>query len=263
MQSPRVYILTWCQRIELLYGTTLVFKTLRDGFPHADVYVTDSASISAARPEIRRAADACGVEFEQLDEHIDLYEFIHRVIERQTSGPVVFVDPDICFWQNVEQWKFDGLAAGRFIPRHRCDFMECLTEPRLHTSLLFFPDVARLRTAIEQVRQVRVCFEPFRPVMVPIGGGWHFFDGSAGLFGALRDEMRHFEECHLEAYDHLFCGSFSDEVLKKLQQDFAPAYRDVHLKAQADHRSVKGCWRLQEAYFQARRVAESRELGAG
>lgn len=253
MQLPKVYILTWCQRIELLYGTTLVFKTLRAGFPEADIHVTDSASILSARPEIRGAAQACQAQFEQLEEHIELHQFMHRVIHEQQSGAIVFVDPDICFWEPVEHWQFDGLAAGRYIPRYMCEFTACVTEPRLHSSLLFIPDVARLRAAIERAQERWYFFDPFRTLMVPMQGRWHFFDTPSGLYNAYPNEMRHFVEAELDAYDHLFSGSFSDEVLERLQPDFAPAYRDVHAKVQADHRLIKGCWRLQEKYFQSRR----------
>jgi hypothetical protein len=122
MPLPHVYIMTLCQRAELLYGSTLVFKTLRTGFPNSLIHVADSASTPAARQAIRQAAESCGAKFWQLDGRLELYDFLRRAVELQKTGQAAFVDPDICFWESVEDWQFDGLAAGRYIPRHRCDF---------------------------------------------------------------------------------------------------------------------------------------------
>lgn len=254
MSIPHVYILTFCSRIELLYGATLTFKTLRVGFPNSPIHVADGASIPAARTEIQRAARNCGAEFMQFKRRVELYDFMRQAIELQQSGQAVFVDPDICFWECVEDWNFQCLAAGRFIPRHHCDFSGCLTEPRLHTSFLWFPDVAKIRTVVRQLRQTHVGFEPLRNMRVPVRGTWHFFDNAAGLYSLCPDEMQHFTERQLDAYDHLFSGSFSDSVLKKLADDFAPVYRDIHKNAQRDYRLLRGCWRAQERYFQNRLV---------
>jgi len=249
---PHVYILTWCKRIELLYGSTLVFNTLRDGFPSAPIHVVDAASIPDARIEISRKAHSCQAQFMQLDRRIELSTFIQHTIEMQRSGSAVFVDPDICFWQCVEDWQWTSLAAGRYIPRHLCEFTDCLSEPRLHTSLLWIADVARLRQKMAHARQSKKNFEPLRNVMVQLGGRWHYFDTAAGLYGLFPDEMQPFNEQHLNAYDHLFAGTYSDSVLKKLGPTFGPSYREIHRAAQQDYRTIRGCWRMQERYLQSR-----------
>ena len=254
VQLPQVYVLTWCQRIQLLYGTTLVFKTLRHGFPNSPIHVVDAASIPSAREEIRQSVNSCQADFVQLDRRMELSTFIENVVANQPSGPAVFVDPDICFWQSVEDWQFSGLAAGRLIPRYDCEFTECVTEPRLHTSLLWFPDVARLRAAMMQARQSRRFCEPFRNLMVPMGNRWHFFDTAAGLYGAFPEQMEAFQDRHLEAYDHLFSGSFSDSVAEKLKSEYGLVFREMHRAVQQDHRTLKGSWRPQEQYFQSRAV---------
>src|SRR5262249_16794718 len=140
----------------------------------------------------------------QLDTRIELSTFMEHVLIRQATGAAVFVDPDVCFWEPVENWNFIGLAAGRFIPRHDCEFTGCRCEPRLHTSFWWFPDVERVLAALAQVRQSRRFFEPFRNVMVPAGKLWHYFDTAAGLYSVYPGEMQHFQTHHLDAYDHLF-----------------------------------------------------------
>lgn len=255
MSLPHVYILTWCKRIELLYGTTLIFETLRVGFPNASVHVVDAASVAPARAAIQARARACGAQYLQLDRRIELSFFIEQALVRQGSGPAVFVDPDVCFWDSVEEWEFAGLAAGRLIPRHHCEFSGCLSEPRLHTSFLWFPDVARVLQAIDRVRRTHRFFEPFRNVMLPSGDGWLYFDAAAGLYGAYPDQMQPFETRHLDGYDHLFAGTYADSVLARLGPEMREVYRDIHRKAQTDYRLIKGSWRRQEEYFQSRRVA--------
>ena len=61
--TKNVYILTWCDRIENLYGTTMVFNTLRVGFPTAEIHVVDNASIPGVRPVLRQYAQECNANF--------------------------------------------------------------------------------------------------------------------------------------------------------------------------------------------------------
>ena len=51
----RVYILTHCKSLESLYGSVLVFQTLRVGFPTSPIHVFDNGSLPEAREAIREA----------------------------------------------------------------------------------------------------------------------------------------------------------------------------------------------------------------
>ena len=113
-----VHILTFCRNVELFYGTQLVFKTLRIGFPNADITVVDNASLPTARVEIKAMAQETGCRFEQIESHcIQHYEFIQNTIRKAANdttvnGPLIFIDPDVCFWSSCEDFEFDGLMAG-------------------------------------------------------------------------------------------------------------------------------------------------------
>ncbi len=61
-----VFILTYCRNTELFYGTELIFKTLRVGFPNAKVTVVDNASIPEVRTEIELLAKENDCLFEQI-----------------------------------------------------------------------------------------------------------------------------------------------------------------------------------------------------
>lgn len=256
MQLPTVYTLTWCKRSELLYGTTLVFKTLRDGFPNAPLRVFDAASAPECRDEIRTCANACHAQFSQLERRVELGDFVEWALGNQRTGAAVFVDTDICFWQCIEDWEFDALAAGRFIPRHHCEFERCPSEPRLHTSLLWVPDVAAMNAAIVNVRRSHRYFRPFANIVVRFGDQWRYFDAGACLYSVYPEQMRHFDETQLDAYDHLFAGTYADSVLTRLSPETASIYAAIHRTAQLDYRQLKGCWRQQEEYFQSGRIMD-------
>jgi hypothetical protein len=255
-----VYVLTWCDDPCNLYGTTLTFKTLRDGFPTARVFVVDNASLSECRGSIRVAAEESGVVFTQLQTRIRHHEFIRDVIMRQRRGAAVFLDPDMCFWCNVENWTFDGLIGGRFIPRFQCEYTGCLTHPRLHTSFLWIPDVAALRKSLEGVRNTYFDFDAFGPYMVRLGGVWHRFDAGASLYAALQDQIHSFSEAELDAFDHLFCGTHYGQVGGSISSKFASAFKALHEYAKTDYTAIRGAWRLQDEYFQSLSVDDDQLL---
>lgn len=83
---PRVVVLTFCFNPENLYGSLLSFKTLRVGFPDADVLVVDNASHPAVRASIRDAALAVGAQFRQCDRQVPHHLFIRQTLEAEASS---------------------------------------------------------------------------------------------------------------------------------------------------------------------------------
>jgi hypothetical protein len=169
-----VYILTCCRSADTLFANTLVFRTLRIGFPTATVHVFDNASTLEARFAIRAQAAQVGAEFQQIENRVRHDSFISWVTGRQVEGTLVLCDPDICFWRNMETCDFgDALFAGRLIPDFECQFTRCLTQARIHTSLFWIPDMTRFNQAIDELRQEYFEFDPFRPLMFKASGRWH------------------------------------------------------------------------------------------
>lgn len=247
--TKNVYILTWCDRVENLYGTTLVFKTLRVGFPTAEIHVVDNASLPAVRPVLRQYAQECNAEFTQLEQGIAHHQFIEQTLNEQLEGSTIFVDPDICFWKNVEGWSFEQLMAGRLIPKYACQFSGCITYPRLHTSFLYIPDVRALRQQLKNLRSQYIQFEPFRPAMFKAEGVWQRFDTGSTLYAALSEQMYAFTERELQAYDHLFCGTHLQMVASKLNPYYAFMFTGLHKLVQQDHTKLKNAWKMQDDYF--------------
>jgi len=75
-----VAILTHCRREEFLYGSTLVFDTLRVGFPSARVTVVDNGSLVAVRSVLAEAARAVGAEYVQVDTAGLHHLFLERML---------------------------------------------------------------------------------------------------------------------------------------------------------------------------------------
>ena len=254
-----VYILTFCRKEELLHGSTLIFKTLRTGFPTAPVTVIDNDSLRSVTPTIRTLAEDAGCEFQQLDmsTSISPQAFLRQTIERADTEAIVFLDPDVVFWESVESWRFDGLLAGRLIPKFFDPYTGCITMPRLHPSFLWVPDVDALRTRLAEIKQSRMDFHPFLPYMFPSGEDWYRFDTAAALYAAAPAEMVAFGVRELNAYDHLFCGSHVDLVLDTLNEADRQVVLRMHHHAQHDHANLRGIWRAQQAYWEARAVTRT------
>ncbi len=159
---PKVYIVTWCRNAELLYGATLIFATLRTGFPDCEVVVVENASPPELRGPIHKAAGAAGCRVVQLEKEWAHWALIEKFV-MDGDQPTVILDSDIVLWERVSEWDFgDALMAGRFLPEFADSFSDTLTLSRLHSSHLWFPRPAELRTRIQAIRQRR--FEFGKPV---------------------------------------------------------------------------------------------------
>jgi hypothetical protein len=247
---PRVVILTFCFNPENLYGSLLTFKTLRVGFPDADVLVVDNASHPAVRASIRDAALAVGAEFRQCDRQVPHHLFIRQTLEAEAGSAraLVFADPDLLFWERMAMPEGEYAVAGRKLPSFIDDYTDTLTESRLHTSLLMIPSVEKLRERIRVIESKHWEMDAIRPVMVPDKERVRRFD-TFGIFSHVAAEScRPFSEAELDRYDHIFCGSHVDLVAPK-QGKAGKVMRDVHRMAISDYTQLKGIWRQQEQQF--------------
>lgn len=256
---PLVSILTFCPHPSLAYGTLLVFKTLRRGFPTAQVEVFDNGSHPGVLPEIKRAAAAIGATFEALQprHYADHYEWL--LLKREYDArPLVLLDPDVIFWESVEGWNFgESLAAGRLIPRQKEGKYDVL--PRLHPSLFWVPDVARLRAAWSQQTSIDGIDDAIGCRFEPKGGRVLLHDTLEPLFAGLRNRCFAFREQELDCYDHLFHGSHLP-INAGCEHPGFEAIVDGHLAAAAgDLERVRGIWRSQERYFLSEHIVVRRE----
>lgn len=255
--TPIVYIVTYCRKIELLYGSVLTFKTLRTGFPTARVIVVDNGSIPEARPAIEAAALGCGAEYHQRAEACAHADILAEVAMNGRTSPIVFVDPDVVFWSGCEQWNFgDAIIAGRRIPTFYDTYTRCATVSRLHTSFLWISNPRELQGTVTDVRQLYPEFIPFRPVMMKAADGWIHWDTFAGITSTLGKYAQAFGAFQLDSYDHLFCGSHIDLVASSLPSSIRDEWTKLHTAVKRGNlEAARGWWRKQDEFFSAQGAA--------
>jgi hypothetical protein len=248
----KVFILTFCQTEEQLYGTTLIFKSLRTGFSNADVIVIDNASIPNARKVIKQLSAKANCYFFQLESEILHNKFLEEIILNQPlSGTVVILDPDIIFWENCENWKFNKLLAGSYIPAHIDEWTQSLVRPRIHTSFYWIQDIVKLRNIIKPLIEFyRNEFDPFLPVTFKEGSHWYRFDTGGSLYSVIQKYCHHFTEKEHSAFDHLFGGThlnlFIDQIKPK---NTKKSLIDIHTMAKIDPSKLQGIWKKQKHFF--------------
>lgn len=256
-----VFILTFCRNLDLFYGTELIFKTLRTGFPNANIRVVDNASIPEVVSEIESLAKSCDCSFQQISRNgIQHYEFIENTLSDMASGefasePLVFLDPDICLWKCCEDIDFNGLMAGKLTARFKCEVTQTITMPRLHTSFLWIPDPKKLMKQIWKLRAAHFDFEPFLPYSFVMNGKWHRFDTGASLYAAIPNRVSYFTEAHLDYYDHIFCGSHLDLIYNLYDTKGKEMMLSIHNYAKDGNlQALKGIWKYQHEVFDRRKT---------
>lgn len=254
-KTPLVSILTYCAHPSLAYGTLLIFKTLRTGFPTARIEVFDNGSHPDVRARIEHAAADVGATFTAMTLRHFSDHLRWVLLEREHDGnPLVLLDPDIAFWRRVQDWDFGHtLMAGRLIPQ--LGKAARIGMPRLHPSLLWVPDVERLRS--EASRSVPSGTDLVAQKVENSEGQVQVFDTMAALYQALKDQCTPFDEAQLDCYDHLFYGSHLPMLSAGLDGMFKPI-RDGHeAAASGDLAGLRGIWRVQQAMFEGRIASTS------
>lgn len=242
--TPTVSILTYCAHPALAYGTLMVFKTLRVGFPSARVEVYDNGSHPEVREQIMRACADVDADFTSLTPRHWSKHITHQLLEREDDGaPLVMVDPDVAFWSSVEGWDFgDALMAGRLM-REVQDGM-ILQRARLHPSMLWVPSLGGLREAMRP--------DEIAPRLDPRPGRLEFFDTLAVAHARLGPRCAAFTPDQLDCFDHLFFGSHLPAIDQNLTHHDSIIHRCHRAVAAGDLASIRGAWREQDHYFAGR-----------
>ena len=237
---------------ESLWGNTLTLKTIRTGFPTADVEVWDNSSDFGVA-DIEALAVAAGARFVPMDKRIEHWQWLDQMV-RSTRGELVIVDPDVVFWKEFQRPCGPGaLMSGRYVAENGGYLAK--TPPRLHTSLLFIPDAQALCIAIDEVARHTYDFRGWQPCAWRENGRMVHVDTGAAVFASLGyGKCVAFDEEVLDTYDHMVSGTALDwwekaEKAGHVRRDVLAAMRDAHQRARADISSVKGLWREQEWWF--------------
>jgi hypothetical protein len=263
----KVIIPAACYKAEQLDAATFVFKTIRVGFPTAEIVLV----IGNTAPELREAiideAKRCGLDPTCNDDFATRPLFdVYESFLNSEKGPFFYCDTDIIFWESIES-RFKEFArvsmAGRFIPKFYDKASRCITMPRVHNCLLYV-DPYRLQREVQEYYSVLPpdsYFTPrpdlVRPTFVSIReeqGAYvarknYFYDTWAMAYNALPGVGRFSEE--LDAcFDHLNCGSIAHLIGPAYGVDLAARHRF----SMKNPESLRGIWRVQRGRYEAARV---------
>lgn len=233
--NETVYIKATVRRAELIDNATLVFKTLRVGFPDQRVVVLADAV------HVRHAATVAGCDVVSDDGTHDAW--IASLIEAGEE-PFWICDPDVIFHAPVE-WREGGRLAGPLEPEHWCPYTQAYHTERLHTCLMRI-DPATVRDGLHAWWRnrpgtpwdgahdlVRQSWTPGRPL--------RFHDTMSRVYQAIGGAP--FGEATLNTFTHLHAGSFSDLLAKQY-----PELERAHAHFRAHPESGRGLWRAQLAH---------------
>ncbi len=247
--SPKVYILATCLDQTLIETSLLVFRTLRIGFPSAQVHVQGNALDPVANQRVAQLAGATGCSY--LNGQPVAHDvWVERLLQL-SPDPFWILDTDIVFWSGVESFAFSGAAlSGRYEPAFTEPWSGTSKVSRLHTSLLYF-DPELLRRSIRNwlvrwhpkgfpfvpsVELIRQHYVP-RASSPPL-----FYDTCAGLYQALGGLA--FTDVQNSAFEHLHCGAYSNRIAAAL-----PGIEDVHRAVVYDTGKARGLREAQEKFY--------------
>lgn len=254
MNDP-VFISAICRNAELLPASTMVFDTIRVGFPNSRVTVFINPLLHV--DEIEAAAKKAECETIRLPTWETYHAWIKRLLATMAT-PFVVCDTDIVFWDEVEHWKFDEPLAGRYVPAFFDRFTGRNTHDRIHTSLMFldpvgiYQRVAALNDAPPSKRLEYLMppplevIDPLRhSIRDPITGQvqhW-FHDTCSLLYHAIGGGLFMAEQ--LDCYSHLNCGTYSDIA----NDHVGTGLRAKHEAVFKNPELLRGAWRHQDAFY--------------
>ena len=247
----KVFILLTCRKPELLDYTTLVFETLRTGFPTFDIFVRSNFLPDYAVGKIEKLVKDTDCQWEDYTSETIHHKWIEDLVNRETE-PFWICDSDIIFYESIEGWRFDAALAGWRIPEWQDDFSGSITRARLHGSLLYMDPV---KIKAQWAERTKPCPEtpftplvdPFNPLVQPINGRLYFHDTCSVLYHAIGGTA--FTDRQKDAYFHFNFGTLSDLVMPRLGAAVGINMDVVRKEILSDPIKGRGMWRAQEEYY--------------
>lgn len=253
-----VHILATCLNPALIDTTLLVFKTLRTGFPSANVVVWNNGMGTAQSKALVTESEKrdCKCAYVEPMRHDNwVFEVMRRSVE-----PFWILDTDIVFWDSIEQFEQDAEfgIAGRFEPAFREPWTSTIKPSRLHTSLLWINPAAIQKLTREWMGRWHPKGFPFVPEVemikqhyVPQGEGKAplFYDTCCGLYQAIGG--RRFSDRENACFEHLHCGVYSDRIENAL-----PGIGQVHRTICNDLNAAKGLQEQQSNFYKENAILQ-------
>lgn len=264
--KPVVKILVSCPNPDWIDACTWVFKSLRTGFPTSAIEITlnkDCIHPSIYQEVFDRVSVVRGALIVQGEGTTHHAGWIADMVKYHSSeAPLVILDSDTYFWSSVEDWQFNTLVAGHYIPEMWNDFAGCRSVPRIHTSFMWFSDVPALRGALhnaypqafDKTGAYSPC-DPFMPATRFVAGQALFWDTCANMFAMLQGTfpLSYFNDSHFKCYEHLNSASFFDTMKERLPD--GANFEKLHREWLKSPEFLRGkLWPTTHAYYRAKQL---------
>jgi hypothetical protein len=250
-----VFVIVFCKNVELSYGSTLVFDSIRTGFPDSNIHVIDNGIFDfSIKQSIKNKVKEIDGSF-YSDGKVYTHHQLLRTIISKISGSIAIVDPDIIFWDRMDTTS-DSLVSGRKIPIFFDPISKCINHQRIHTSLLKISNTEIMINLIESAEKSYNESDLMSPVMLKRLDVWERFDTMSSFCSVYPDFISEFDEIELDKYDHLFCGTHLDVVKDKLCIDNSPVewereFSNIHKYAKnKQYDKLRGIWKIQNKFFE-------------
>ena len=242
-----INILSYLPSLDKLDAATLVFRTIRTGFPTALIVVWYNGN-----PDLVEYAYARIIEYGLKDEVAFLTlqekESHARWIETlvlSSKDPFFICDTDVIFWDKINIPSPLGAVSGFQVPAFKDPYTGCTTVSRIHPSLMYI-DPRKVKAEIAhatkdlKITRLNPLINLYAPFTLPSG---LFYDCCAMLTQAVSSEP--FPKEVLAKYEHLNCATYVDEVESTL-----PGMTALHKAVYADISAAKGLRAQQEKFYQ-------------
>lgn len=249
--KPSVHISVICRNPELFRASTLVFDSIRIGFPTSKIVVLAQGLSPEQFSEVEKLCNPLDVALIEEKKILPHEEWLGRMVWN-SDEPLFICDTDIIFWDNFEKFSFDGEPlAGRYIPSFHDEATGFRTYDRLHTCLMYI-DPVEIAKRLDDFYSGANFDLPYyskpdliAPMVTALNGRPMFHDSMSQLYHAVGGAEFSVEQ--LDCFDHLCCGTFSDLIEKRLS--LGRNIRETHRKILDNPAIAKGCWRGQDQYY--------------
>jgi len=207
-----VHIPFYCDHKDKMAISFLFIATIRVGFPTYPIYVHWMGGVEKAKLKLMEICAQCNFQLEEdlQGTNITLMEHLCKISQED----FILADSDLVFFDSVEGWNSHEFLSGELIPKFVCPVAFALTQPRLHTALLFVHKpqdmMHKIKTLYRPLLPQFCPYNPFVPTVVYHEGKPIFYDGCALLFHQLRGEA--FPPSMLDKYEHMYAGPYIDTI---------------------------------------------------
>jgi hypothetical protein len=244
---------------------TLVFKTIRKGFPNGDIRISFHPNNTEAQNDtIKWRISDITKEVFALVGDLDILWFYHwDWIERliiTEHEPFWICDTDIVFWDAAEKalptYYEDASLIGEFIPRHLDVFTGAIMQGKLHTALmyinptLFKSETVKFKNALGC--PVRMIPEFINPQMVLLNKLWYYYDTLAMYYHG-SPSCRRLINCS-EVFTHLHAGTWV-KAMAKTVPNFAERLELQHSAVYSNIKYAKSIRQHQNEYYKNQEMA--------